>query len=137
MSHRTPQLVEAAYLQRRLDAFGDEREAQCLPVTDDSARQLTARVGIPELRDQRSGDLEDVDRKAAKLRQRRVPGPDVVDGDVDARPLQGVEDGDGAVEILEDRVLGDLEDEAGRIDLHLLDASGHVVYELTPQQRAG
>ena len=111
---RAAELVEALDLQRRLDPFGDERQAERLAVTDDGARELAARVGIAELGDQRARDLEDVDRKAAQIGERRVAGADVVDRDVHARPLERVESGDRAVQILEHHVLGDLEDQARR-----------------------
>ena len=91
---RAAELVEALDLERQLDPLGDQREAQRLAVADDGPRQLAARVRIPELGHQRAGDLEDVDRQAAQVRERRVAGADVVDGHVHARPLEGVERGD-------------------------------------------
>ena len=129
LRHRAAELVEAPNLKGGLDALGDQREPQGFSVADHSSSQLPARIGVAQLRHQRPGDLQDVDRQASKVRERRVPGADVVDGHVDTRPLQGVEGEDRAVEILEHRVLGDLEDQAGGIDVDAGEAPGHPIDE--------
>ena len=65
LGHAASQLVESLDLERQLHALGHQRQAQRVAVADDGPRQLTARVGIAELRDQRAGDLQDVDRAVA------------------------------------------------------------------------
>ena len=119
------------------DPFGDQCEAQRLPMADDGSCQLTARIRIAQLGDERRGDLQDVQRQAPKVRERGVAGADVVDGHVDARSLQGVEGGDGSVEILEHRVLGDLEDQAGRIDVGPRQAPGDTIDEGSASELSG
>src|SRR5579872_3838433 len=60
-------------------------------------------------------DLEDVHGEAAEVGERGVAGAEVVDGDLDADRLQGLEGADGDVQVVHQYALGDLHAErAGR-----------------------
>ncbi len=87
LGHGAAQLIEALDLERQFNPFGDQREMHRLTVADDCPRQFAARVRIPELSDKWPRDLEDVDGKAAQVRERCVPGADIVDRHVSTRTL--------------------------------------------------
>ncbi|MFT3854741.1 MAG: hypothetical protein QM733_18690 [Ilumatobacteraceae bacterium] len=63
----------------------------------------------PEPGDEAAIDLHRGDRQLAQVGERRVAGAEVVEGDLDAEPAQAGEAVDGAVEVGQDRGLGDLE----------------------------
>ena len=63
-----------------------------------------------------AGDLERVDRELAEVAQREVAGPEVVDDGPDPSRADGLERRDRRRRGLEQGGLGDLEDEARRIE---------------------
>src|SRR6185369_6511006 len=71
--------------------------------------------------DERAVDLQDVDREALEVAQRRVAGPEVVDREMDAERPQLRQPADRAGGSLHEAALGDLEDEARRRQPGVLD----------------
>ena len=134
LGHGAAQVGQPAHLERAFDTLGHQGQAQRLTVAHHRARQLPAGVGITQLGHQRAGDLQDVDGQAAQVRQRGVAGAHIVDGDVHPGALQRVELGDAAVQVLEHRVLGDLEDQARWIDAGLAQDLADRVGEAAPGQ---
>src|SRR5579872_3984389 len=107
-----PQLI---CLLALLDALGDDLQVQALAEIDDPAHELTlARVGLDPV-DERSVDLEDVDRVGLQAGERRVAGSEIVDGHAHADVLQLLELVDDLVAVVRQQALGHLEHErAGR-----------------------
>ena len=67
-----------------LDALGDDPQAERVAEGDDRVGERPlVRVAVRR-DDELPGDLQDVDREAAQVAQRRVAGAEVVDGDPDA-----------------------------------------------------
>ena len=66
--------------------------------------------------DERAVDLEDVDRELAEVAERGVAGPEVVDREPHAEGLEAAQGRHRRVGVLDQDALGDLEDEAGRVE---------------------
>src|SRR6476661_6301499 len=83
LSELAAELAEGLQLVGRLDALGDDAEVQGLAEGDDRPGEGPV-VGPRVLgADELPGDLQDVDREAAEVAERRVAGPEVVDRDPD------------------------------------------------------
>ena len=105
----------ARRLRARLDALGDARELQRRRQLDDRPGQRAALVvaGI-EAVDERLGHLQDVDREAAQVAQRRVARPEVVDGQPHAERLQRGQPLDRRLGVVHQHGLGDLQHQRRR-----------------------
>ena len=94
-----------------LDPFGDHVEAQALTEVDDPAHELLlARILVDPV-DERTVDLENVDREVAQMRERRVAGAEVVDRDPDPQRPEAVELAHDLEAVPEQQALRDLERE--------------------------
>ena len=76
-------------------------------------------------------DLEVVGhREVAQVVERGVAGAEVVDGDAHAEPLEPFERRDGVVHVVDERALGHLEAEPGRIEAGQVEHVGHHLDQL-------
>ena len=113
--------VEELELLARAPALGDDLEPQAPRQPDDRlGDRRVARVGL-EIGDERDVDLQRVDREVLEVRQRRVPGPEVVDRDPEALVAQLVEHAADRVEVVQQRGLGHLELEPRRLAARVAD----------------
>ena len=62
-----------------------------------------------EIGDERLVDLHDVDRKVLEVAERRVSGPEVVEGQRDPEALELAEHDEGPLAVLDEDALGELE----------------------------
>src|SRR5688572_2747630 len=102
------------HLSFRLDAVGHgvERQPMC-DRQDRAAHDLPVFVRF-EVRDERTVDLQHVERKLPKVLEARIPGAELVDSEPHAELLQGAQAVARAVRVLNQSALGELElDEAG------------------------
>ena len=115
------QLEQLLHLFGVLDALGDGPQPEDARELDDRGgeRRLLAAVG--DAVDERLVDLEDVDREAADVVQRRVAGAEVVDRELDAELLQLAEPCDRQVHVLHHHALGDLDHQAARREAGVLE----------------
>ena len=100
-----------------LDPFGDHAEPELLC---EPRRRMHDHPILPRDRQARHEalvDLELVRRERLQVRERRVTGTEVVDGDLRSRRYDSVEDGFGSLGIHHDRGLGQLDAESARVDL--------------------
>jgi hypothetical protein len=67
-------------LRHLLDALADRPHAERLPEGEDRARDRRVRLVARDPVDERLVDLEHVHREALQVGERRVAGPEVVDG---------------------------------------------------------
>ena len=113
---RAAELDEDLGLPLGLHALGHDLEAEPAGEPDDAGDDgHVVAVGV-ELGRERAVDLHRVDGEAPEVAERRVAGPEVVDREADAELADRVERLDRGVELVEDRVLGDLDAEAARVD---------------------
>ena len=82
-----------------------------------------------ELADERAVDLDRVDRQLLEVGQGRIPGAEVVDGDLDAESSHGVEFSGGGDEVGQQDGLGDLDSEATWIDAGGVEGRSEVLWE--------
>src|SRR3990172_6099899 len=82
-----------------------------------------------DVRDEGPVDLQRVDRETLEVRERRVPGAEVVDRDANAEVVQAYEHGLGACRIGDHHALGDLEHEVIARDARLPQHAGDGVAE--------
>ena len=104
-----------------LDAFGDDRQLDVVREIDDAAHDREVARVAPERRDEAAVDLDDGDRKVLHVRERRVAGAEVVDGERDAEVVQRLEPALLAARVDRHPALGELEREP---DLPRVDALG-------------
>ena len=83
LAELTAECGQGSGLVRCLDAFSDRAEPQGAPQLDDPCTRA-ASGGPIHISDEGPVDLHLVDRQAAKVAQRRVAGPKVVDRDLDS-----------------------------------------------------
>jgi len=97
------------------DALGDDLELQVVRKVDDGEDDRR----VPDVRgdvvDERPVDLQLVERKALQIRKARVPGAEIIYGDLHAETLQALQDGNRFFPVLDERALGKLELDQRRI----------------------
>ena len=107
-------LLQLTELVLLLDALGERLQPELLAELHERADER-ARLGrVADRAHERAVDLEDVDGELPQVRERRVAGSEVVDGDADAELLDRAELLCGRVGVVHDRGLGELDDEPGR-----------------------
>ena len=105
----TPKGTKGPELVGGLDALGDHVDAQPLGHGEDPGDDRGVVVRRREAGDERPVHLEDVDREALEVAERRVTGAEVVDGEAHAERFQPQQVLEGAVAVLHEHALGDLE----------------------------
>src|ERR1035437_7058221 len=95
-----------------LDAFGNNRQREGTTQSQNGVDDRGGLEIIPDFGDEGLVDLDLVERKGLQVGERRISGSEVVHGDAYAEVLYLAQDGDGAIEILEQYALRDFDLEA-------------------------
>lgn len=110
----TAHLDQGSTLRLCLNALGDHFEPEPMPEVED---RLDDRAVIGRnAGDERTVDLQNVDRKATKIAQRAEPRAEVVDGDMYAEGREPFEPTHRLLEVDHECRLGDFETQLRRID---------------------
>ena len=109
-----PQGAELDRLFSQLDALGHRVRPQGAGEVDDRRDQGRCRRAPVKLVDEAPVDLDGVDRERSEVAERRVPGAEVVDGELHADGLQLGEDAGRPVDVESQHGLGDLEHQTRR-----------------------
>ena len=88
LAQRAAEADEPFGLVGLLDALGNDLEPERPPEIDDRPGDRGPLAGRRDAGDERAVDLQDVDREALEVAQRRVAGPEVVDREMDAERAQ-------------------------------------------------
>src|SRR6201987_244382 len=121
----------------RLNAFSDQLQAEGLSEPDDGANDgQVAGVGA-QVANESGVDLEHVDREGLQVRQNRVAGAEVVDGDLDPYLLELGEGFAGGFDVVQHGPLGDRQTDRAAVDAELLDGVGNAANETTRDQLDG
>ena len=104
-----PQLVE---LQRGLDPLGDAAQPERARQAHDRGRDRGAVGALADALHERAVDLEHLDGQALEVRERRVPGAEVVDREVQPERAQRAERAHRRLGVAHQRRLRDLEPDA-------------------------
>ena len=99
-----------------LDAFGDRLDRQRLAELHEHVHERLGLGRFADAGDERTIDLQHVDREPAQVRERRVAGAEVVDRDPHAERLELGEPSRGVVGVAHGDALGDLERQAARFE---------------------
>ena len=119
---------------RCLNALGDQLQAECLGEPDDGANDgQVAGVGT-QVAHEPGVDLEHVHRKRLQVRQHRIAGAEVVDGDLDPDLLELRQGFAGGFDVVHHRALGDLQTHRSAVDAELVDGVGDAANEATGDQ---
>ena len=108
-----------------LDALGHRRHAEAVSHLDRRLDDDRAVHVLADLCDQRPVDLDLPRRKPLQVGQRRVAGPEVVDGYAYAQLGQFLDDAQCALGVLHERALGDLERQQLRGQSEIFQQHGH------------
>src|SRR5215208_1193143 len=122
-----PHLVEPFELGLRLHALGDRSQAQDARQGEGARDDLDSLEILSQPLDERAVDLEVVHRQTLQVRERRAPGPEIVDRQPDAHALELLESPDSVSCVLHYRVLGYLEHEVTRRETGLSEYLGDEV----------
>ncbi|HEY4230178.1 MAG TPA: hypothetical protein VGO79_08390, partial [Thermoanaerobaculia bacterium] len=101
-------LAERLDLLGPLDSLGDHRQTHRATEVDDAARERRE-SGRARVVKKGAVDLQDVDRQALQVGERRVSGAEVVDADVEAQVPQGPQGVDRRADVGHQHALGHLE----------------------------
>ena len=96
-------------LQRRLQPLGDDGDAEGVAEVDDGLDDRRVLGVEAEPGDEATVDLDRLDREPLEVRQRRVAGAEVVDGEVQAEAAQVAQGDRRRLDVGEQRGLGDLQ----------------------------
>src|SRR5918999_6024496 len=137
LPERTAQLTEPLALVLTLDAFGHRGHAERFADADDRVREggFGGRFGHGV--NEWFGDLQDVDRAAGEVSERRVTGAEVVDGEENAEALQLPQAIRHRGRVLHEDALCDLECEGVRGQSRLTERASYVAHEPGPFQLNG
>ena len=110
------EVAQAVPRGRRLDALGDDGQAEALGERDGRLDDRGVAVVLVHVEDEVLVDLQLVDGQVLEARERRVAGAEVVDREPDAELAQPREHAHRALRVGHDGVLGDLDAEPVRRD---------------------
>src|SRR5205823_4311641 len=119
------ELAEPFRLLFGFDAFGDDGELERLGQFDDGPDDGRFDGVAGDVVDEDLVDLQDVDREATQVAERRVPGAEVVDGQLDTELLELPQAGGDQRAVVEEDALGQLEDQRGRVKAGAVEGGGH------------
>ena len=109
------------------DTFGDDADVERVGEVDDAGHDRVVLRVQAEPGDEGAIDLQEVDRIAPQVEQRRVPGAEVVDIESDTEVAQRGEDLARALRVLHDGRLGDLESECAWVETGLVECLADAV----------
>jgi hypothetical protein len=113
------EVAQAAQLPLRLDALGDDPQRQAVAEVDDRLHDDLVVRAVLEVLHERLVDLQPLDRQALDVGERGVAGAEVVDREGHAELVQVAQALRRGLAVLDDRVLGELDVERGRIEAAL------------------
>ena len=125
--------AELVGLGRGFNSFGDGLEVQGLREVDDAADDIGDLRTRMDAADEAAVDLEDVDWHRLQVSQRRVSGTEIIDGHAHAQLPQSVQNLSHVPGVLDERCLGDLDDEGTGRKTRLREGAHGVVVEF-PQR---
>ena len=128
------EILQAVQLLLQLDPFGDRLQLQRFAQRDHRARERRLRVASAHIVDERLVDLEDVDREALQVSERRVAGAEIVDRETNAERLERVQPLENRRALLHEHTLGDLEHEMARIEPAVAERAPHIVHHVLALQ---
>ena len=102
-------LAEARQLQRRLQALGDDGDAERVAEVDDGLDDRRVLGVEAEAGDEPTVDLDRLDREPLEVRERGVAGAEVVDREVQAQAAQVAQGDRRRLDVGEQCGLGDLQ----------------------------
>jgi len=108
------ELLEPPELGRRLDPFGHGRQAERTPDFDDRTDDTGSLTRIVQRSHERPVDLDMGNGETLQVGQRRVSGPKVVDGNMNAQAADGVQLFEGGGAVVHQQALGELESNPAR-----------------------
>jgi hypothetical protein len=91
-----------------LDALGESKKTKVLPEPYECPHEGSRIFGLRKPSDEGAIDLEHIDREAAKIAKRAIPGAEVIDGYPDPKVAKVFEAIGGPVRIAHERRFGDL-----------------------------
>src|SRR5262249_22788077 len=101
--------AQDAQLLLGFDAFGAGDDPEAVAETEDRAND-GSRIAIAfEIADERSIDLDLVEREAAQAAERRISGAEIVHRDAHAQRLQLLQGGEVRLDVAQQQRLGDLD----------------------------
>jgi len=110
-----PAAASKRSLLRRLDALGDDLDAQARRQAENALGERQCVVVRLDVADQCPVQLEQIDRQLAKQREIRIADAEVVQRNAHSTRLQRRQHVAGGIHILQQGCLGDLDDQcAGR-----------------------
>src|SRR5829696_1982589 len=98
--------AEARQLQWRLQALGDDGDAERVPEVDDRLDDRRVLGVEAEPGDEAAIDLDRLDREPLEVRERRIPGAEVVDGQVKSEAAQVAQGDRRRLDVGQQRGLG-------------------------------
>src|SRR4051794_12452932 len=116
LAEPAPDGAQRLQLVDRLHALGHDAQADRLREVDHQAHEGLVALVDGDRVHERLGDLDHVQRQRAQVAQRRVARAEVVERELDAQGAQRVQALDGALGVLHQQRLGDLEHEPARVD---------------------
>ena len=114
LAEHATELPEPPELGRRLDPFGHGRQAERTPDFDDRTDDTGSPTRIVERSHERPVDLDMGNGETLQVGQRRVSGPKVVDGNMNAQAADGVQLFEGGGAVVHQQALGELESNPAR-----------------------
>src|SRR5262249_42018510 len=124
------QQTQQLALLLRLHALRDDLEPEAVPQGDDRRRDRHPVGGVRHGGNERSVDLEGIDRQPRQVAQRGIAGAEIVDRDAYPHLLDGAQLPDVALDVLHEEALGDLQVEAVRLARMRGDLAPQHIYEI-------
>src|SRR5580704_5269119 len=134
LSEFAPRSAERRDLVDALNAFGDASETQRIAHPDDGPRCRTRGMPLVHPIDEDARDLQLLHGKPLQIRERRIPGAEVVDGDAYAECAEVAQLIARDALLVDERALGDLEHEVLAGYSGLLQRRPHLIGESRLEQ---
>ena len=130
MADRASHLDELVALFLGLDAFGDDGDVELVAEGENRTDDRGVALAGADLVDEHRVDLEGADGKLPEVGEGRPAGAEVVDRDLDPDADELAEGGRGAVEIVDESGLGDLEPDLVCAEVVAIDEGDEVANEV-------
>ena len=117
--------------------FGNDLEPEGSTEVHDRLEERAVDRALRQTNDEVARNLERVDREASEVRERRMPGAEVIECERKAKRAELVHARERIVRVLHDAVLGDLEDESSGGEPRPLEDLDNVVDQAVGHQLGG
>ena len=128
-----PQLRQ---LLRRLDAFGDDVQAEVVRERDDRADHFQAAILDFHAADERAIDLDRVGSKPMQITERGIAGAEIIEAPLDADGVHAPQRDLGGAHVSDEGALGDLQLQARRLQPGLAEHCFHVLRQVGVRELA-